>query len=209
MQPQSHEVAYRKLIYAIGDLQQEKEEVYGVDWKRFGLVSVMFNIFRKFIRLRTIWQSGWKMGNDDSRLDTIIDLLNYLLLCVTFHAESFPEIFTQTFPGKSPLQFPAESRGFRKFSEEIFLPDLETHHEQTTLPVIMPKIIKDGETWVETWLSKVALAVRGEKIEIGPSEAMLRGLYNMATMCAEAALTHIQENPEEWLTFVQKYPGKG
>ncbi len=209
------------LVEAICALQAEKEKSYGVDWKRFGLVSSLFNIFRKFIRLRTVWESGWQPTSDDTRLDTIIDLLNYLTLGAVLHAEMFPETFAATLPKDSlmkPDDFSADKHGFSHYVRNVLLPASPYRTiEPPALTDTIPQIISLGESTIEMWLFQLAETARvqdgspapvhaptKEAMKMDPS-ARLEHIRTMIDLCIAAALRHGQEYPEEWRAFITRY----
>lgn len=148
---------FRKLIEGICVLQEEKEKVYGVDWKRFGLVSSMFNVFRKFIRLRTMWNRGWKPSEDDTRLDTLIDLMNYVILCFVLHAQLAPGAFRNFLHSKKiyidPALFSSDERGFKLFCRNVFGEAIDSSDQEIlSLYQLVPEIIQIGEKTIEQWL---------------------------------------------------------
>jgi len=72
---------------AIRQLHQQKSTAYGNAWKRRGeQISIMANLARKADRLETI-ASGSPASQDETTLDTTIDLLVYSLKYLTYLAD--------------------------------------------------------------------------------------------------------------------------
>lgn len=187
-----------RLADAICTLQEEKERSYGVDWKRFGLVSSFFNVFRKLIRLRTVWNAGWEPTKDDMRLDTIIDLLNYLILSAVLHAELHPEAFREVHSA-DPVEFPSDERGFKKYVQQFVSTQVAGAE---SLSESVPSILTLGEQTVERWLE--ALANKEAQPESDPVQR-LTNLHAMVLLCVEAALSHAKDAPHEWGAFIEHY----
>lgn len=79
-----------QLREAILALHRQKDAAYGNSWKRRGeLISVIANIARKVDRLETI-AGGGRPSQDESSLDTAIDLYVYALKYITFLADDDP-----------------------------------------------------------------------------------------------------------------------
>jgi hypothetical protein len=200
------------LTTAIGALQEEKERAYGIDWKRFGLVSSFFNVFRKFIRLRTLWRNGWAPTSDETRLDTIIDLLNYLILSALLHAELVPETFSKTHACASPERFPTNEEGFKRYVR-TFVAGMVVEGDVAPL---FDEIIKLGEETVERWLTDVAdiahslsastttSTVEVPRYVLSP-ETRLRNIRTLIELCVGAAICHGKQYPDEWQTFMSRY----
>ncbi|MCI0597628.1 hypothetical protein L0Y34_00925 [Candidatus Parcubacteria bacterium] len=199
------------LITSIVALQAEKEHAYGVDWKRFGLVSSFFNVYRKLIRLRTVFERGWKPTADDTRLDTIIDLLNYLILSVLLHAELFPEAFRTVIGTEhAPEDFPTNRHGFARFATEVLLPSIAKVKPAEAIP----DIIATGERAIEAWLvaiGQMSEELAGQKTVCAPGPALmddadrLAAIHSMILLCVAAALAHVKTCPDEWERFVTRY----
>ena len=226
MTQQDDAARFAVLIECLCRLQESKERVYGVDWKRFGLVSSMFNMFRKFIRLRTMWEGGWQPPDDDSRLDTLIDLHNYVVLCITLHAEMAPAAFTQflaTLPharALSPTDFPSDHRGFQRFLKDVLLPDQSLATPTPALRDAITKLLPLGQDTIETWLSWMAQLAQAEdnghdprasasasspSVPLADPHARLAHLYQMIRLCVAAILRQSYDAPEEWDAFVARY----
>jgi hypothetical protein len=76
-----------QLQEAVVSLHRQKDAAYGNSWKRRGeLISVIANIARKVDRLEAI-AVGARPSQDESVLDTAIDLYVYALKYVTFLAD--------------------------------------------------------------------------------------------------------------------------
>jgi hypothetical protein len=221
----------KQLVDALVALQEEKERAYGVDWKRFGLVSSLFNVYRKFIRLRTIWDRGWQPTSDDTRLDTIVDLLNYLILSVILHAELFPREFDSVILKHSnnlfdPVilkrqnnlaaqAFCADERGFKRFAYDV-LGQGNKDYNVSSLNDSVPSIIRLGESTIEEWLQAVAeiaeelgngqiMPRRAVRTTVLDARMRLANLVDLIYLCLAAALRHAQDCPEEWERLTKRY----
>ncbi|PIZ94262.1 MAG: hypothetical protein COX81_04075 [Candidatus Magasanikbacteria bacterium CG_4_10_14_0_2_um_filter_37_12] len=208
-----------ELTTSIIALQEDKEKVYGVDWKRFGLISSMFNVFRKFIRLKTMWEAGW-VGDDtdDRRLDTLIDLMNYLILCELLHATLAPDIFGEVFPSVNLDYVSTDEKGFKLFCRTALLGHVDMDkcatHNTTEL---IGQIISIGEAHVEDWLSQVSSLAQQRKTGDGYSpgssldasdEAIrvrISVLYKMIELCVYAIERHASQYPESWKRFTNQH----
>jgi hypothetical protein len=201
------------LLAAVSALQEEKERAYGVDWKRFGLISSFFNVFRKFIRLRTLWRSGWEPTADDTRLDTVVDLLNYLILSALLHAELVPEAFSKTHAYAPPERFPTNEQGFKHYVQTYVAGMVA---EVGDIAPLVDEILRLGEETIEHWLEDVAdvahaldataakSAVEAARSALSP-EARLRNIRMLIELCVGAAIRHGKECPDEWDALVRRH----
>lgn len=206
-------VIFQSLI----NLQAMKEHQYGVEWKKRGFVSAYFNTGRKLERLVTMWKNGWKASLDgDTRVDTLVDLMNYSILNLLLHGEKYPQFLDEAL-GKYELSFDytqilTNRRGFQYLCESVLLPLLQEYPKQdTSLSQRMEKLIQFAQKSIDGWLDKLA-EVSEEKAsgrvlyddEFHPHQR-IEQLLSVVIYSYFALVQHIVEHPEEWRTFIERY----
>jgi thymidylate synthase len=91
-----------QLSRAIARLHAEKSAAYGSSWKQRGeQIGVLANIARKVDRAAHLVAS-WNELQDESLVDTAVDLLNYSIKYQTFLADLSPAAAAQLFPADQP-----------------------------------------------------------------------------------------------------------
>lgn len=205
------------ILQSVVNLQAMKEHQYGVEWKKRGFVSAYFNTGRKLERLVTMWKNGWALSNDgDTRVDTLVDLMNYSILNLLLHGEKYPQLLDEAL-GKYELSFDYKQivtnrHGFQYFCESILSPLLQEYSEQdTTLPERIEKLIVFAQKSVDGWLNRLA-EVSEEKAsgrvlydgEFHPQQR-IEQLLSLVIYSYFALASHIQEHPDEWETFIERY----
>lgn len=67
------------------ELLKRKDSDYGGSWQKDGILSAHLNTKRKFDRLHNIFLNGLNFDTqDDTVLDTLVDLRNYVTLYIVF-----------------------------------------------------------------------------------------------------------------------------
>jgi thymidylate synthase len=216
------------LLAGVCHLQAEKDRMYDSEWKRSGMISSVFHIFRKLIRLRTLWRKGWKTAGDDVRLDTLVDLLNYLIMCETLHAELYPDAFQsfldQTVPFSSLIseQFTSNAAGFQLFCSRLLSSNLKrSSAKRGVLEELAPQLIQLGEKAIGAWLSRLdhiaslshkrtrksrSNTPTQESVDTPEDDIVLfvKELYQLIKLCAAVTIVHGEQNPAEWNAFLCK-----
>jgi len=202
---------------AIIQLQAAKEEHYGVEWKKRGFVSSYFNTGRKLERFVTMWRNGWQLsGDQDTRLDTLIDMMNYGILNFLLHGEKFPEllktILQQHKLSLDTSQLVASRQGFRFFCEEILWEVFRQHPlPYKTWEELIEDLIHQAQESVDAWLDHLALVSEdkapGTTLYEGrfhPEERM-KQLLNLIVLSYFAVVQHSLKYPEEWQRFLNQH----
>lgn len=97
---------------AIKALHARKDEAYGAAWKRRGeRISVLPNIARKVDRLEVFASKGLAL-EDESVLDTTIDLFVYLTKYRLFLADQDKSLASRFLPKGAPTPYSDEHRNF-------------------------------------------------------------------------------------------------
>lgn len=79
---------------ACKDLMRKKDKDYGGSWQQDGLLSVHMNLKRKFDRLHKLFLEGFNPSvEDETVLDTLIDLRNYTTLYIMFMVKKDTDYF--------------------------------------------------------------------------------------------------------------------
>ena len=92
----------KEIFPKIIQLQDDKGQLYGRSWCKYGEVSAFFNLARKYDRLENIMQKALKYGTqilhskesqtaNETFLDTVVDTAVYSLLWVGYIKENYPE----------------------------------------------------------------------------------------------------------------------
>jgi hypothetical protein len=63
---------------------RSKDKDYGGSWQQDGILSVHLNTKRKWDRLQNMFENGFQTPENESIMDTLLDLRNYLSLYIYF-----------------------------------------------------------------------------------------------------------------------------
>jgi len=86
----------RELEVKCSQLMIKKDRDYGGSWQKRGIMSVNENSARKWDRLQNLFKNGFSIEvKDETVLDTLMDLRNYVSLYIYFMLTKNPELLKQ------------------------------------------------------------------------------------------------------------------
>jgi hypothetical protein len=76
------------------EIMKDKDKDYGGSWQADGLLSAHLNTKRKWDRIQNLFMSGFDntQVNDETILDTLLDLRNYVTLYISFLIRKDPNM---------------------------------------------------------------------------------------------------------------------
>jgi hypothetical protein len=189
----------RRLKEAITSLHRQKDAAYGNSWKRRGeLISIMANIARKVDRLEVI-ASGANPSQDETTLDTAIDLCVYALKYSTYLADQDPAIAAATFAEPRLPSWSDGPAGFERLIADFDMSAMD-RRSATTVPGAIRAVL-DTFAELEQCFSQPAGSA--------PPQQRATLAASLATDTLQVVAAVRDENPdtyEEFLTTWQAAP---